>query len=677
MTRRADIQGLRALAVLLVIVFHAGLPLPGGFAGVDVFFVISGFVITQMLAEELAQHQRINLTQFYLRRIRRLLPALATLSVSVALLGMLFNPIGTQVTTALSGMATSLFVVNGYLYRSAPGYFSPGAEFNPMLHTWSLSVEEQFYFIFPLLLALGWAGAGKSAHPALRRFGVIGLIALLLGLSFWLSCGMSYGQALLPGVSAPARFAFYASPTRAWEFAAGALLALGQGSLHRLPAPMALAVSAVGLVLLAWSALALEGSMVFPGWVAWVPVGSTLLLIAGGSAAPHGISRMLSSPLARWIGDRSYGWYLWHWPMVVFAKSLLPGSALALVLASAFSLLPAWASYRYIETPLRAVGQPSAWATYRLAALCMVLPMLAFAGLLLAHRGIEASVGGQAVAAALQLPADEVRGCEGAQALQRADCTWPVAQARGRIVLLGDSNAGHLTEPVLQAAQAAGYALTVATLPACPWVDLQSESNGIPNQRCQDFVRQTLAGIGLLRPSLVILAMASDGYIEEPGTQLRAQPGSALARSPADKAALWTQGLSLVLGQMGETAPVLLVHPVPRFRTWTLAGCTAWKVWLNPAACAGSVSRMEALAWRSRAVASEQAALAQHPDAKAVDFTDLLCPAATCTVTQNGRWMFRDGAHLSVPGALTLAPRLQTAIEQQARPTVRIALAAP
>jgi len=668
MTRRPDIQGLRALAVLLVIIFHAGLPLPGGFAGVDVFFVISGFVITRMLAAEWAQQQRIDLAQFYLRRIRRLLPALATLSVSVALLGIFFNPIGTQVTTAMSGIATSLFVVNGYLYRAAPGYFSPAAELNPMLHTWSLSVEEQFYFVFPLLLALGWGWMSKSASPVVRRFGLAALIGLLLGLSFGLSCAMSYGQAVLPGVSAPAQFAFYASPTRAWEFASGALLALGQGRLNRLSAPMALAASAAGLALLAGSALMIDGGMRFPGWVAWLPVTATLLLIVGGSAGGHLISRGLSSPLARWLGDRSYGWYLWHWPFVVFARAWLPDSGLALVVASALSLLPAWASYRYIETPIRQ-RQHTPQATLQLAALCILLPILAFGGLLLAHQGITTSANGQQVAAALQLPADELRGCQGAAALQAGPaCTWRVPQARGQIVLLGDSNAGHFTEPVVQAARAAGYDLTVATVPACPLVDLQIESNGVTNQRCHDFVNQAVAAVAQLRPSLVILAMASDGYIEEPATGLRAKAGDArLAQSPDDKAALWTPGLSSVLGRLEVSAEVLLVHPVPRFRTWSLARCAAYQVWRSPAACGGSVSRAETDAWRARAVMSEQAALAQHPAAQALDFTDVLCPDATCTVSRNGRWMFRDGAHLSVPGALTLAPLFQNAIERQAR----------
>ena len=668
--RRLDVQGLRALAVLLVVIFHAGLPLPGGFAGVDVFFVISGFVITGMLLAELEFGHGLSLQKFYFRRVRRLLPALATTSISTAAIAILANPIGTQITAAFTGMATSLFVANGYLYRSAPGYFSPGAEFNPMLHTWSLSVEEQFYFVFPLVLLIGWHAAGRSARPQARRWSAAALIFAMLCASWWISCAMSYGQPLLPGISAPTQFAFYSSPTRAWEFAAGALLAFSTGWLRRLPAALALAIGAAGLVLMAWSALAIDGSMRFPGWVALAPVAGTLLLIIGGSAGPNLITRLFSARAAVWIGDRSYGWYLWHWPFVVFARALLPDSAPAIVLASALSLIPAWASYRFIETPIRSARQASRRATFRLAAICIIGPILAFGGLALANRAIVSTPGALQIGAALELHVDEVRHCEGTKALTglQEGCTWRAPQARGTVLLLGDSNAGHFSEPVIAAANAAGYNVTIATLAACPFVDLQIFSNGVPNERCQAFVATALAEIEKFRPNLIILATATDGYIEEPSTTLRVNHESALAQNPTDKARLWSAGLSSVLARMTHSAPVLLVHPIPRFRTWTLASCAAYKVWLDPMSCAGTTPRGEVDAWRQRSVQSELAAISSNPGARALELADTLCPLPTCAVAKGEMWTFRDGAHLSVPGALTLAGEFETAIRRQARP---------
>ncbi len=669
--RRSDIQGLRAIAVLLVIIYHAGLPMPGGFAGVDVFFAISGFVITRMLMTELERGHGLNLKLFYLRRIRRLLPALATTSISTALIAVLANPIGTQITAAFTGIATSLFVANGYLYRSAPGYFSPGAEFNPMLHTWSLSVEEQFYFIFPLVLWLGWRAAGPAVPHHRRRWIAAALILTMLCLSFWISCEMSYRHPLLPGISAPAQFAFYSSPTRAWEFAAGALLALSNASLLRLPANAALAIGTGGLGLLAWSAFAIDANMPFPAWVAWVPVAATLMLLTGGSSGRNWITRALSTPAAIWIGDRSYGWYLWHWPFVVFARALFPQYASAMVIASALSIIPAWASYRFIETPIRSAKRASTGATLRLAAICIIGPILAFGGLWLANRAIVSSSGAVQVGAALQLHIDEVRRCEGSKALNpdvRPDCRWSAASTRGSVLLLGDSNAGHFTEPVIRAANAAGYDVSVATMAACPFVDLRIYGNGVSNEACQAFVASALTEIEKRRPNLIILATATDGYIEESSTTLGARPDSVPAHSASDKAGLWTVGLSSVLARMTRSAPVLVVHPIPRFRTWTLDSCAAYKVWFDPMACAGSTTRLEVDAWRQRAVRSERSAVTQNPGASTLELVDVLCPGSVCTVLKDGVWTFRDGAHLSVPGSLTLSDQFEAAIRKQARP---------
>ena len=202
---------------------------------------------------------------------------------------------------------------------------------------------------------------------------------------------------------------------------------------------------------------------------------------------------------------------------------------------------------------------------------------------------------------------------------------------------------------------------------ACPFVELQIYSNGVPNQHCQAFVAGAMVEIEKLRPSLIILATASDGYIEEPSTTLRARPESELARSADEKAALWRVGLSSVLARMSRSAPVLLVHPIPRFRTWTLASCAAYKVLFDPMACGGNTSRSEVNAWRQRAVKSEAAAIASHPGTAALELTDILCPLATCTVSKGDVWIFRDGAHLSVPGSLTLTDEFKVAIEKYAR----------
>ena len=217
--RRADIQGLRAVAVLLVVAFHAGLPVPGGFSGVDVFFAISGFVITGTLLRELTSAGRIDLPRFYVRRIRRLLPALALMVTSVAVLGTLASPLATQRTGALTGIAASVFAANVYLYQLPTGYFDVSATLDPLLHTWTLAVEEQFYLVFPALLILGWACTrGRSERG--RRLGTAAIVAAVSVVSYVLAVKLAGGWAP-GGLDSPESFGFYGSPTRAWEFGLG------------------------------------------------------------------------------------------------------------------------------------------------------------------------------------------------------------------------------------------------------------------------------------------------------------------------------------------------------------------------------------------------------------------------------------------------------------------------
>jgi peptidoglycan/LPS O-acetylase OafA/YrhL len=282
--RRADIQGLRAVAVLLVVAFHAGLPVPGGFIGVDVFFVISGFVITELILRSLDTPGGFRFRTFYARRLKRLLPALALMvAVVLALSIVLLSPLGAQQTAAATGLGAVFFVANFVIYSLTGDYFDAPAETNPLLHTWSLSVEEQFYFIFPALMVLAWWLAHRRRSGG-RRMSFI-LLSGLAVLSFLLCVAMSFGWSGLRAIERPAEWAFYSSLTRAWEFAVGALLAMALTSARmrttRLPGQ---ALSVMGALLLIISAFAITGSSTFPGFIVAVPVLGTLLVIAGGSA---------------------------------------------------------------------------------------------------------------------------------------------------------------------------------------------------------------------------------------------------------------------------------------------------------------------------------------------------------------------------------------------------------
>ncbi len=356
--RRSDIQGLRAIAVLLVIAFHAQLPLPGGFVGVDVFFVISGFVITGMLMREWGAYGRVRLGHFYFRRFLRLTPALALTVTVVALASIVIqSPFGAQQATARTGIGAMLLSANYVIGHAAGDYFAADAATNPLLNTWSLSVEEQFYLAFPALLLLGWILARRHGGGLRAPLLIVGAIAVS---SFTLSLAWSFGSSLMTQITGyfggPESFAFYSSLTRAWEFAVGALLALLLTRLAPLRRGARRAVGLVGAAAVVAAAVLVRDSAPFPGLAAVLPVTGTLLLILAGSHGTEGVSRLLSTRPLVFIGDLSYSWYLWHWPLIVFAALLFPNQPLVLVTAAAASFLPALLSYRLVEQPLRRVA---------------------------------------------------------------------------------------------------------------------------------------------------------------------------------------------------------------------------------------------------------------------------------------------------------------------------------
>lgn len=345
--RRPDIQGLRAVAVTVVVAFHAGLPLPGGFVGVDVFFVISGFVITAMLSREWESTGTVRLGAFYLRRFKRLTPALALMvAVTLLLSVLLLSPFGQQQVAAQTAVGAMALCANWVIASVTGGYFAPEAEANPLLHTWSLSVEEQFYLVFPLLLLVGWRLGPRLRMPRMLTLAVVGGLGLA-------SLALIRGVAL--GIPASSWvLGFYSPFNRAWEFAAGALLAL---VAHRMPSsrPLGTVLGAGGLAAVAASLFVITEDTPFPGKMTLLPVLGATLVIAGGLAHPNNpVSRMLSlAPMVR-IGDWSYSWYLWHWPLIVIVGTVLPLASWVPLVVGALSLLPAVASYRWVEEPFRA-----------------------------------------------------------------------------------------------------------------------------------------------------------------------------------------------------------------------------------------------------------------------------------------------------------------------------------
>ncbi|WP_370338900.1 acyltransferase family protein [Parvularcula marina] len=327
-SKRLDIQGLRAIAVLAVVLFHGlGSALPGGFAGVDVFFVVSGYLITGILLRPM-EEGRFSILDFYRRRVRRLFPALYTVMAFTLLGGLILFPPTLLIELVESQFFTTLFVSNFY-FLDQTDYFDLQAELMPLLHTWSLGVEEQFYLLFPPLL---WA---------LHRFAKPVMWHVLVGLAV-LSLVASQRWVMTDG-----DVAFYHPASRAFELLIGSLCVLidRKGWVSGLSQRI---LGAVALPGMAVSFIFISAGSPFPGLLALLPCLSTAALLVSKDAFAN---RLISNGPMVWIGDISYSLYLWHWPLLVFAKFMFPGSTLAILIAIILAFGAAGASYRFIEQP--------------------------------------------------------------------------------------------------------------------------------------------------------------------------------------------------------------------------------------------------------------------------------------------------------------------------------------
>ena len=404
-----------------------------------------------LLLRELAAHGRVRFRRFYSRRIRRLLPALALVLTVTALLSMVLqSPFGSQQDTAVVGIGASMWLANAALYLVTGDYFDNAAETIPLLHTWSLAVEEQFYLVFPALLAVGYWWGHRKQGRGVRGATIV--MAAVVAASFAISLWLSYGRGQ-PFIDKPPAAAFYSAPSRAWEFGIGSLVALWANRAIPLSRAAGAAVGWAGAALLLAAATLIPDTAVFPGSVAVVPVAGTAMLIVAGRTERNAIGRLLARRPLPAIGDVSYSWYLWHWPLIVFARLVWPNNSGVTVVAAVIALPVAWASYTYFEQPIRLVGGLGIWATARLAVVSIAIPVLLFGVVYVeATRSWEDP--------AISAMADQVRpvptgyreGCHSSVPIPARDltkCTFEGLPGSPKVFLVGDSNAGQYAEAVV------------------------------------------------------------------------------------------------------------------------------------------------------------------------------------------------------------------------------------
>ena len=661
MKYRAEIDGLRAVAVVPVILFHAGLALfSGGYVGVDVFFVISGYLITTIILDE-QQTGRFSLAAFYERRARRILPALfVVVFACVPFAWTLLTPDELR-SFAKSLIGVSTFTSN-FHFHSESGYFDTDAELKPLLHTWSLAVEEQYYILFPLLLML--------LHRRGRDWLWLVIVAMALG-------SLALAEA---GAREQSSSAFFLLPARAWELLAGSLCAIYLRQ-HAVPLSdwraLQTLLAGLGLVLISASMVLMDGNTPFPGLTALPTVMGTVLLICF-ARADNVIGRLLAWRPLVMIGLISYSAYLWHQPIFAFARHALAEepSRLSMLLLAVLGLVLAWFSWRYVEAPFRdrqRVNRHRIWQFSGYGLLIMLL--LGAAGH--AMRGFPQRLGEleQQIYAVSREKNPGSKHCsqyQPALGLQHARCA-PAGDYRGRVLITGDSHANAMVRALTESFAADNVAVTQLTHRGCQPVSGVSEDGR--RDACAQFNDALLDYLaGPAAEDVVVLAgrwsLAYEGTRFDNGeggvekgrnAGLRPVGANRTMNETARRTALARAIHDHVADMLRSGKHIVLVYPVPE------AGWHVPNYMLKhgagrhdaPAFASTSLARFEARAGPVMAVLDD---IPDHPRLHRVRPHTWLCDSIVpgrCITQRGGMPLYKDDDHLSLAGSREVAQRVR------------------
>jgi peptidoglycan/LPS O-acetylase OafA/YrhL len=645
---RADLDGLRAIAIGVIVAYHAGISgFGGGFIGVDVFFVISGFLIMGQLDRELVGTGTLHLPTFWARRARRLVPAaVATVLFVVVASQIVYSALHWQ-TVATEGLAATFYLSNELYRNASTDYFAPALTASPLLNTWSLAVEEQFYLVWPVLILL--AGRVLPSRWDRRRLR-IGVVATVVVLSFW------FGLRMLD-VDTPT--AYFSALARAWEFGVGALLALTVSHLRRIGPAASRLLLIGGLGLLGWGLLTINDQTVFPGWAAVIPVLGTAAMIAGGSGPDQLAARTIGCRPLQAVGRISYSWYLWHWPVMVLGTFVLNTTATpaktALVL---LSLAPAYFTYRLLEIRLR--HAPRLVASNRRTAAVMLAFVLvaavACAGLWVRGAVATSDPYVQRLAAASADVEDLKPECAtDVVADLLTNCVWGDPAGSRTALIIGDSHAAHWL-PALDVIGHQQQLRVVGSIQgSCPSLGYGYQPE-LPT--CVSKIAGTPELIRRLHPDLVIVAN-SVGYV-----CCLLGPDGQLVGNDANLAT-WQQGTADRATQLKSLGvPLLIISDTPRFPKDPIDCLVTTR---DEHACDATAADEESiLGGMHRA---EQAAVAQVGWGTFFDANPLLCRDGVCPLEDDGRVMYADGHHLTTAESRALAPPLGDAVGRALAPT--------
>jgi peptidoglycan/LPS O-acetylase OafA/YrhL len=673
---RADVEGLRAVAIGLVLLYHAGLPfVRGGFVGVDVFFVISGFLITGLLVRELDRTGTISLVRFYARRAKRLLPATAVvlLATSAMVLAVLprvrWSDIGGDI------VASALYVVNWRFADRSVDYLAEDVEPSPVLHFWSLAVEEQYYLVWPvLLLALSWLARRRGRRTGQLLWTGLAVVAVP---SFVLSLYMTAYQP---------ESAFFVTTTRMWELAVGAAVALAAASFARMRRVPAVLLGWAGMVAIVAAGVLFSVTMAWPGYAAAVPTFGTAAVIAAGLAAGSaGPIWILGTRPFRWVGALSYSLYLWHWPLLViaaahFGRLTVPAGLLVIL----FSVVPAWLAYRLVENPLRTSRSLSRMPRLALSlgANCTLVGVVAGLVILLAipastSRPQAAVADREPLGAAIlaEQPRDDPAGApvdqvdwmtpdalqatkdvpdlysEGCQqddvSAEPVSCSYGDELAETTIALVGDSKAAQWAPALQVLAQHKDWRIVTYTKSWCSFTAAEITMDGAVYESCSQWnanVMTELTGSG--RPDYVLTSGGRSAALPDGGGG-EGSVHAMVAGMVSHWAALERAGVDVLV--LEDTPhPGMNINECVSENLQHLTRCTYDRAEVDG----------------SGGAKAQQVAVSGRDNVAYIDLNDAVCPTPQCAPVIGNVLVYRQGSHLTATYVETLAPRLGAALER-------------
>jgi peptidoglycan/LPS O-acetylase OafA/YrhL len=608
--RITQIQGLRALAAILVTLFHARL-VPGGFIGVDIFYVISGYLITGLILREIETTGTLDLKSFYQRRIKRLLPtSVFVLFVTAIFAWILFPPI-TRDSLGRDLFAAAAYISNYLFAWWQNDYQNLNATPSPFIHYWSLAVEEQFYLVWPIFI-LFLARYGKRV--------ILGGIAVTTALSLLFSIYLTQAAPI---------WAFYSLPTRAWELGFGALLLFipdFKKKMRILPW--------LGFLGIAISALNFNENTAFPGKNALLPVLATTVLMATIKYWPPLFDDLANSGISQWLGAISYPLYLWHWPALVLPSSALgrPLRIYERFLCIVLTVVLAHLTSKYVEDPLRHKKLRTA-TVYKGAVITTALSLIAGIVIASSASSIITTKGAASykfdLVKVMEKPAVYGDGCHVNYGETKSGyCTYGNKNSSTTIVLYGDSHAAQWFPALEKLANERGFKLVSLTKSACPAVDSKRPDQGAFKMvHCTKWRQNSIARIAKIRPMAVITS--SFQYFTPANTKV-------------SRSQWWSDGQRKLLKDLqGSTAHLIYISDTPR-PLRDIPNCLASR---NSSSCDST----------------EKSRVSIVSGFQFVDPTPWLC-ASYCPAIVDGTVAYRDASHISVQMAVKLLPKLEEAL---------------